>query len=295
MSDEENYSGDEQEAVYHDDSPKTMSLIEGFSTGSQQAISKIVRTIIALNNNKITINADNIKKAAWNESARLSEVKFKEAFETARLFLDSCLGYKLVDLPAKLSSTAKSPKASSSKTYMLISNIEDEHARFIIESKAQEQGHRLFASELNHERKDYRNDKDLNPTFNSDEKLMNNGVILLILSIIILSENSIMEEELTRIFKDIYGIGEVTKFPIAEINILEFLKILDKQEYVHRKVTRGSTSDQEVVEYMLGRRAKAEFDRDSFISFARIIMDEAEDNQRFLTIVQNSIKAAYDA
>lgn len=293
MSDEEDYSsGDVSQAGSGSSSLSTLDHIQSYSTVGQQAISKVAQTIIALNNNKVTITTENVKKIAWDDTARMSHLKFRDVFDTACAYLDTCLGYNLVELPKKKIFTTKGTRESTTTGYVLINSLDDAKAKYVLEKYALDQSKKLYESELNDERGDYKGDKDIFPSLNSDEKLMNNGLILLIISIIILSENSINQEELIKILTNIYGITEVTKFSISQKTILEFLKDLDKQEYVYRKVTKGGQND-DVVEYSLGRRGREEFNKDSFIDFARIIMDEREENPEFFKIVNTSIEAAY--
>lgn len=146
-------------------------------------------------------------------------------------------------------------------------------------------------SELLEARHDYRNNKAEYPTLSTDQDLAASGLTLATLFTIIVSNNHINEVELLTNMSENFGVDPTKNLDIVNMPIVDFYKMLDKSDYVDRNVIKAD--NEEIVEYSVGRRGKAELTRNDFIDFAKIIYDDPEGSPEFLAQVNATIDATY--
>ncbi|CCH45228.1 Non-structural maintenance of chromosome element 3 [Wickerhamomyces ciferrii] len=252
---------------------------------------------VTLNNANMAITKANLQRHAW-EDVSFAKVNFNSALKQANDLLEDTFGLSISELPVKAgknnsdSSKKKDNKPQSSQQYVLTNKIVDPYARFQLESQWLSKANSLFQSELMEERHDYRNNKETYPTLTTDKNLVSNGLTLMIISIIMVSNNHISEGELLTILNENFGINTNTPLEILNIPILDFFKILDKQEYLIRSSLKSD--NEEIVEYSIGRRSKIEFNKESFVEFARIIYNEGDDeSDEFLNRVYATIDSTF--
>lgn len=141
------------------------------------------------------------------------------------------------------------------------------------------------------QRHDYRDNRELYPTLANDEELVFSGLALATVAIIMVSNNHINQVELIQIMRNTFGVDPNKELDVLGITIEEFYKRLDKTDYVNRSVIR--VENEEIVEYSVGRRAKAEFNRESFVAFAQIIYNEPDGSPEFLAQINATIDATF--
>lgn len=175
--------------------------------------------------------------------------------------------------------------------YVLVNRIEDPYLKFQLESQWLAKSNSLFQSELMEQRHDYRDNRELYPTLANDEELVFSGLALATVAIIMVSNNHINQVELIQIMRNTFGVDPNKELDVLGITIEEFYKRLDKTDYVNRSVIR--VENEEIVEYSVGRRAKAEFNRESFVAFAQIIYNEPDGSPEFLAQINATIDATF--
>ncbi|ODV59324.1 Smc5-Smc6 complex subunit NSE3 ASCRUDRAFT_24483, partial [Ascoidea rubescens DSM 1968] len=106
-------------------------------------------------------------------------------------------------------------------------------------------------------------------------ELIYNGYVLLIVSIVSLSNNNMNQTELVELLKKHFGIEglsstiEGLNLNNSDVTLEDLLKALEKNEYLFKSVIRDDMD--EVIEYSIGRRAKAEFPKESMVELVRFV------------------------
>jgi TPP-dependent indolepyruvate ferredoxin oxidoreductase alpha subunit len=207
----------------------------------------------------------------------MAKVKINQILDIANGILEDVYGYRITKLPPKEIINGKgSRKESTQQHWILTKTLQNDYLKFIQEASWLNTSKSLFYSELNEVRHDYRNNKEDFPTFKSDQDLITSGIVLTIVSLIIVHSNKMNEPELLGILHKEFGLDLNKTIPVIEATPQEFLKTLDKMDYVNRLVV-AIENGEPVVEYSVGRRAKSEFTKEDFITFLRILYDVEED------------------
>lgn len=141
----------------------------------------------------------------------------------------------------------------------------------------------------------------------TDSNLVSNSLIIIIVSIVALSSNNMNEKELLQYLSNHFGIKEDTKLPNVynisgggtslpgeKITMSEFLRIMEKQEYLNKVVEKSD--DLTLIEYSLGRRAKTEFPKESLVKFVQQMfgLTTQEQNAKLLSQIELSLGSSYD-
>lgn len=243
-----------------------------------------------MNSSKIPLTKANLQKNAW-EDVSFSKVNFSEALYQANRILNDTFGLTIDTLPAKQTVSQGKKKESKTQQYILINRLKDPYLKFILESQWLPKANAQFQSELMESRHDYRSNKQLYPSLSTDQELVFSGLALVTVTIIMVSSNHINEVELMEIMRKSFGVDPNENLEVLQISVKDFFKLLDKTDYVNRSVIRAD--NEEIVEYSVGRRAKAEFPRESFVELAKIIYDEPEDSPEFITMVNATIDTTF--
>ncbi len=243
-----------------------------------------------MNNSNIPITKANLQRHAW-EDVPFGRANFQQALNLANSILNDTFGLTIEELPPKKSLNDGKKKESKTQQYILVNQLQDPYLKFQLESQWLSKSNALFQSELMEKRHDYRNNKELYPALSTDEDLVFSGLALAIVAIIMVSNNHINQVELIKIMRETFGVDPNTELEVLNITIEEFLKKLDKSDYVNRSCIKND--NEEVVEYSVGRRAKSEFNRESFIAFTQIIYNEPDGSPEFLAQINATIDATF--
>lgn len=235
---------------------------------------KAVRVMLALNDSNTVISRAALQKHAW-DGVPMSQAPFDKVFALANEKLVDIYGYRATPLVSK-SSTTTTKKPDQ---YVLANVMDQSYAKFQMENQWMPKSALLFQSELNQQRHDYRNNKQVNPSLKSEEELVLDGVAIVVVSIIMVSNNHINETELFDILDKSFGINDTDTLPVVNVSRTELMKLLDRYEYVNKVETGAKDSSDKVTEYTVGRRALVELDRDSITELMKIIYGESGDDE----------------
>ena len=127
----------------------------------------------------------------------------------------------------------------------------------------------------------------LDNRFSSEQIQVQRGLTCLFISIILLSKNNILHQEMI-MYLSRFGIPtDGTHIPIVGLSLEELIKILDKQEYIMKLEERsqgdnsGNPNGNAITMYRIGRRTKHEFGVDALIHMIEETMGiQAEDSLR---------------
>ena len=124
----------------------------------------------------------------------------------------------------------------------------------------------------------------LDNRFSSDQIQVQRGLTCLFISIILLSKNNILHQEMT-MYLSRFGIPiDGTHIPIIDLSLDELVKILDKKEYIMKLEERsqgdssGNANGNAITLYRIGRRTKHEFGVDSLVHMIEETMGIQADN-----------------
>lgn len=126
-----------------------------------------------------------------------------------------------------------------------------------------------------------------------DQDTVMQGLLAVTLTIVLFSKNNILQQELMTNLNS-FGIPtDGTRIPILNWTIDEFLKSLEKSEYIV-KLEEKSDLDEESILYRIGRRTQAEFTVENLTSMVREITGlDHKQAPTLLNDIQLSIGDAY--
>ncbi|SCU86846.1 LAMI_0D03818g1_1 [Lachancea mirantina] len=134
---------------------------------------------------------------------------------------------------------------------------------------------------------------DVSQQFSTDVKLAMQGLTLVVIVLVLLSKNNILHNELLAHLATFGVPTDGQRIPILEIPVDEFLKRLDKQEYITSTQERAQDGSETVVMYRLGRRAQLEFDKQALVSVCRDLFRGSQDQDNLEEMINSSIGDAY--
>jgi hypothetical protein len=252
----------------------------------------LVRACLFLNMNNYPLHRQNLKKTAFGDESINSRL-FDNALTRADQILKDVYGYVLREMPPKVTTNAQGKKSvSKTRQWTLLNILKDGYLRFHQESQWLRMSTNLFTSELMYEKHDYRDSKEKYPHLNTDEDLTFMGLAITVIMIVVVNNNHMNEIELLQVLNEHFGVAITEPLPILSLTPVEFLRHLDKQEYVNRTMIKAD--NEEVVEYSIGRRGLLELDRETFTELTQILFDEHEERPEFTKLVDATIEAAYD-
>lgn len=107
----------------------------------------------------------------------------------------------------------------------------------------------------------------------STQETLFGGIVMLVLGLVIISENRIREADLIDALGQ-FGFSENLNIVIPNLNktTQEFLNDVTKREYLEKEVAEARNGEPAIVNYMLGKRALREFDLQTMLEFLRDIV-----------------------
>ncbi|ODV84989.1 hypothetical protein CANARDRAFT_180424, partial [[Candida] arabinofermentans NRRL YB-2248] len=261
-----------------------------------------IKILIGFENKYQILNKKLISKIIESEDERGQKIQFKkDLMPRINSILNTTFGMKLVELPPKLTKSTKSQKqkqkqkqkdisgggGGSSEEYIIISELKP-HLKDVI--------YNYFKSSTS---------KTNIP--HPDTNLIQQGLRMLIISIIIMNENHLTKQELLIILKKKFKLSfkETKSIMISNLNISlnfsTFLQLMVKYEYLNQidnskivnsssntrkknqvvvqQVTNTSNSsiknvDDKLLELSIGRRTLTEISKVQFIDFLKEVYGE---------------------
>lgn len=132
----------------------------------------------------------------------------------------------------------------------------------------------------------------------ANHELIKTGIMVMIVSLLILSENRLPETELIRYMKQ-FGISDNLNIRNSNynLNLTELVGDLVKREYLNKEVTKGRIESETFTEYTLGRRSLVEFSPQSVFDYIKTIYGEKFDAsaaERCLVTIEGTYGVSLD-
>ncbi|KAK5963133.1 Smc5-Smc6 complex subunit NSE3 PWA37_004836 [Arxiozyma heterogenica] len=229
---------------------------------------------------------------------------FKQVYEVINFILMDIFGYTLHALPPKpnFQKNNKSNGSTEDKTgykadhFILLNKLP--HAPTFNEFKLL-QNIRIYDETIIDE--EYMgNDMSLPSNNTLENKLSVNqdtvmhGLIGVTLTIILFSKNNILHQELMNRLNTFGVPTDGTRIPILNWTIDEFLKMLEKREYIV-KLEEKSDLEEESILYRIGRRTQAEFTLENLTAMVREITGlDSQQAPSLMDDIKLTIGDAYD-
>lgn len=276
------------------------SSINALPTNEELKVANaIIRNIISREVKGQLIKRDHFNEV-YQQYSDAKRTKFDTMFQFVQDILKSVYGLQLVHVAdkviatslrskrAKVSSNSSKKSSSgnnntnsangaknsvSSRTFCLVNTLPSE-ARNVLGEIWQEEANQKIPNGRNEDDQQYFLPKyKQTVTAGSNVELIKSGILLLVVSVIVLSENRISETELLKQLEK-FGLSEsiVEKNSSLNMTTAELLSEFVKRDYLERE---GQASD--FVDYTLGRRLSAEFEPKSLYEFILNIYGEGFD------------------
>ncbi|CAH2353907.1 hypothetical protein CLIB1423_13S01596 [[Candida] railenensis] len=276
------------------------SSINALPTNEELKVANaIIRNIISREVKGQLIKRDHFNEV-YQQYSDAKRTKFDIMFQFVQDILKNVYGLQLVHVADKViatSSRGKRAKVSSnnskkssnsnndansangaknsvySRTFCLVNTLPSE-ARNVLGEIWQEEANQKIPNGRNEDDQQYFLPKyKQTVTAGSNSELIKSGILLLVVSVIVLSENRISETELLKQLKK-FGLSEsvIEKNSSLNMTTVELLSEFVKRDYLERE---GQASD--FVDYTLGRRLSAEFEPKSLYEFISNLYGEGFD------------------
>ncbi|CAR29766.1 hypothetical protein ZYGR_0AD04500 [Zygosaccharomyces rouxii] len=253
---------------------------------------KVVRFILSSCESQNTIIAkgrlQNVAKEYANQE-NCTRIPFNTLLYEVNSILEDIYGYNLVGLPPKMGpNMATSQNTGNNNSNTNGNNKEDKSAtkasRFILlntmksipeldEARLDQSGS-LYKSVLRDEsyvQENFNSSSTVGNTLSTHQDLVFKGLLTVVICIIVFSKNNILQQELFG-YLESYGVPtDGSKIPILKWNIDDFVKTLDKREYVVR-MEQNSDVEGNITSYRIGRRTQQEFGIDALVEMMRQVL-----------------------
>ena len=229
---------------------------------------------------------------------------FKQIYEVINLILMDIYGYTLHALPPKpnfqknnkLDDSNEDKKGHRAEHFILLNKLPD--APNFNEFKLLQNIHVYDETVIDEEYMG--NDMSL-PSNNTlenklsvDQDTVMHGLIGVTLIIILFSKNNILHQELMNKLNTFGVPTDGTKIPILNWTIEEFLKMLERREYII-KLEEKSDLEEESILYRIGRRTQAEFTLENLTAMVREITGlDSQQAPSLIDDIKLSIGDAYN-
>ncbi|EGW35459.1 uncharacterized protein SPAPADRAFT_58693 [Spathaspora passalidarum NRRL Y-27907] len=288
---------DSDDSVEYDEGDRSMPNRSETGTPShelQHIVNKVIRLVLTRESKGQLIRREHINQIINDRKNRSYDVVLKEV----TVALEEAYGLTLVETPIikKKGDTSKAKKVLKPKQPYAVVNCLTPEARNLLGDIWEKSLGTFTKNDDLGQSKFYvpRYSKSKLPT--SNYELVKNGILLVIVSLIILSENHISESEL---FRNLRKFGISTNLNVKNsslnMNIQELLNDLIRREYLNKNITKGRIESENVVEYTLGRRSLIEFPPQSCFEYIKKIFGENFDTgmaERTLVTIERAYGVA---
>lgn len=128
----------------------------------------------------------------------------------------------------------------------------------------------------------------------STQETLFGGIVMLVLGLVIISENRIREGDLLDALGQ-FGFSENMNIVIPNLNktTQEFLNDVAKREYLEKEVAEARAGEPAIVNYRLGKRALREFDPSTMLEFLREIVPQDEMRRKCIETIKRCFPDDY--
>lgn len=254
---------------------------------------KVVRFILSNCESQNTIIArgrlQNVAKEYANQE-NCTRIPFSTLLSEVNNILEDIYGYKLIGLPPKVGTNMGPSQNVGNSTSNTSDNNKDDKtttkaSRFILlnvmksipelDETLLDQSSSLYKSVLGDEngvQENLNSSDTVGSTLSTHHDLVFKGLLTVVICIIVFSRNNILQQELFQ-FLESYGVPtDGSKIPILNWNIDEFIKTLDRKEYVV-KIEQNSDVEGNITSYRIGRRTQWEFGIDALVEMMRQVLE----------------------
>ncbi|GAV56148.1 hypothetical protein ZYGR_0BA00540 [Zygosaccharomyces rouxii] len=275
---------------------------------------KVVRFILSNCESQNTIIAkgrlQNVAKEYANQE-NCTRIPFSTLLSEVNSILEDIYGYNLVGLPPKAGTNmVASQNVGNNTSNANINNKDDKSgtkaSRFILLNTMKniseldevllDQSASLYKDVLrdeNYVQENFNSSSTVGNTLSTHQDLIFKGLLTVVICIIVFSKNNILQQELFQ-YLESYGVPtDGSKIPILNWNIDEFVKTLDKREYVVR-MEQNSDIEGNITSYRIGRRTQQEFDIDALVEMMRQVLGlDANQNPHLKEDIKKNIGDSY--
>ncbi|CEP63776.1 Smc5-Smc6 complex subunit NSE3 LALA0_S09e02256g [Lachancea lanzarotensis] len=271
------------------------------SDSGLQAVSRgVVRHILALCENESDVISRAklttlIRDVSKNQTTR--KFRFSDVFWSVDRMLQDTFGYELVGLRAK--SADSDGTKDKAQTFTLVTTLHAlpaEFAALLIREGRSMYGSRVVGDQYVGDDPMVLSETAVRESVSTDSDLVAQGLTLVILTIVLLSKNNLLLDELVESLESFGVFNDGRQIPGLGITLEAFLKRLVKREYIYRKEERTTDGATEVVSFRIGRKAQLEFPKSALIEACREIMQlPVEQIERLTLSIDLSVGDAYDS
>ncbi|CAL9734556.1 non-structural maintenance of chromosome element 3 [Monosporozyma servazzii] len=233
-----------------------------------------------------------------------SRFPFKEMYDVINMILMDIYGYYLHALPPRstgqrnqtnpVTSTEENPSHRSDH-FILLKKLPAAHNfdKFKSIQNSSVYGETIVNEEYVGDDMSLPSNSTLGNRLGVDQDMVMQGLLGVTLTIILFSKNNILHQELMNKLKS-FGIPiDGTRIPILNLTIDEFLKVIERGEYIV-KLAEKSDLEEESIVYSVGRRTQAEFPLESLTGMVREITGlDSQQAPTLMEDIQLSIGDAY--
>ncbi|SCU88390.1 LAFA_0E12420g1_1 [Lachancea sp. 'fantastica'] len=235
-----------------------------------------------------------IREVSKKETSR--KFRFAEVFWSMDKLLQDTFGYELVGLQAK--NAPLNATKDKAQTFILVTTIRNLPADFkslLVQEGRGMYGPRVVGDQYVGDDPMVLSETLVRESVSTDSDLVSQGLTLLILTIVLVSRNNLLLQELVESL-EAFGIpSNGRQIPALNVTLEEFLKRLIKREYLYRKEENAPDGVSEVVSFRIGRKAQVEFPQSALIEACREIMHLPDEQIERLTLsIDLSVGDAYD-
>lgn len=275
---------------------------------------KVVRFILSSCESQNTIVAKGRLQNAAKEYAHqenCARIPFNTLISEVNNILEDIYGYNLVGLPPKLGANVGASQNTGTNNSNPNGNHKDEKSvtkasRFILLNTMRnvpelddlllDQSSSLYRSVLldeNYTQENLNSSGTVGNTLGTQQDLVFKGLLTVVICIVVFSKNNILQQELFQ-YLESYGVPtDGSKIPILNWTIDEFVKTLDRREYVVR-TEQNSDVEGNITSYRIGRRTQQAFDLDALVEMMRQVLGlDANQNPLLKEDIKKNIGDAY--
>lgn len=265
-----------------------MSTSRKMAEDLKLAVKNIIRMAMSRN-----LKGQVIKREHMTQCAGINRVKFDNLLKEVNEVLEGVYGLSIQQMPnvSKNSGKINGIQNKAKQTYCVVSCLSNSSKQVLNE---------LWSANINDwplSRKLHENQyflfKKINKEPMKNIELVKSGILLLILSVLVISENHLSEQELVKTLKR-YGLSENLNIRNSNLNLnlYDLLSEFRKKDYIEREIVKGSTEAENNTVYYLGKRALTEFPPESMFEYLKVLYLDSFDELTAKKIIV-TIERAY--
>lgn len=241
--------------------------VSHFDNELQDIENQVIRYIMSRELKNQFIRREHITQLYTNR-----RVNYDVLIERVQHKLQDIYGLKFVSMPPKEGDKKSKLSQSKTKQPLMLTNCLSRKARSVLGEIWIKDSETTVPNNRNTGDNQYFLPKySKTSALKANSDLIKSGITLLVITLLVISENHLSEHELVVSLKK-FGISDGLNNKNSNINtnLADLMNDLTKKEYLVREVLRSS-DNVSTVDYKLGRRSRAEFTPLSVFEFIKVI------------------------